>query len=63
MARNHFTFAIGMMPRFAREDGPQDEDDLRREDDGESSGSVENFIARVFRKLHGGDEATARAVL
>jgi hypothetical protein len=62
MRRNHPSFMIAVgMPRFAHE--PQDEDDLHREDEGESSGNVENLIGRIFRKLHEGDEATARAVM
>jgi hypothetical protein len=52
--------AIGM-PRFAREDGPHDEDDLNREHG--SSRNTQNFIAIIFNRLANGDERTAHSVM
>jgi hypothetical protein len=62
MARNHFTLAIGMMPRFAREDEPQDEDSLSREHE-QSDGTAETLIGKIFRRLCDGDLKTAHDTL
>jgi hypothetical protein len=62
MARNHFTFAIGLTPRFAHEDEPKDEDDLHREGEQSDSGA-ENLISKIFNRLIDSDLKTAHATL